>query len=144
MQKMVYLGALCDDMQEQSVSLPPEKVPVIREKVIRSLVSKSMFASDCHSLLGSFSICILMIKWDCEHLQSFQRGFLSQRRKKSSTQEIIITLGILWWWTRKENLLSHCHLVPTFWTMVTSNASWLGLGTHCKGRMVQGDCSSMH
>lgn len=92
-QKMLHLGALFDT-QEQSVLLPPEKVPVIREKASKALMSKRMLASDCYSLLGSFSVCIPMIKWSRWHLRVFQHGFLSQWRKKTLTQDIIITLDM--------------------------------------------------
>ena len=75
-QRMVYLGALFST-PERAVSLPPEKIPALIQKVKRALESHSMSASDCLSLTGSLASCIPMIKWARWHLRDFQLGFLA-------------------------------------------------------------------
>lgn len=139
-QKMIYLGALFDTLRK-AVSLPPEKIPIITGKVKRALGSKSMSASECLSLLGTFSSCIPMVKWARWHLRGFQQGFLSQWRRRSLSQEILITMSMkssLWWWTRPPNLQNHCHLGPISWITLTSDASRLGWGAHFRDQLIQG------
>lgn len=139
-QEMTYLGAFFN-APEKAVSLPSEKIPTLIWKVKRAMASHSMSASDCLSLLGSLSSCIPMVKWARWHLRAFQLGFLSQWRKDHPDQRILIapaTKSSLWWWTRPSNLLVHCSLGPISWTVLTTDASWLGWGAHYQDQLVQG------
>lgn len=145
-QRMIYLGAMFDT-REGTVSLPSLKMRIIIQKMLKTIASRYLTASQCLSLIGTMSACIPMIPWAHWHLRYFQMGFLAQWKKQRLSQTILLTGAMrrsLHWWTLPENLSKPRHLGSLFWITVMSDASGQGWGAHCGETRIQGrwSCST--
>ena len=139
-QRLVYLGAQFDTV-ENSISLPLEKIPVVRERILPALSSPRLKASQCLKIIGTMVSTAPMVKWALWHMRPFQKGFLQQWNTEEKDQYIHISSSMrysLLWWLQRRNLLN-CHsLVPVSWTIITTDASNSGWGAHCLTEMTQG------
>lgn len=86
-QQMIYLGAMFNT-QEGTVSLPPPKLRIVIQRMIKVIRSPYLMASQCLSLIGTMSSCIPLIPWAHWHLMYFQTGFSSSPCLPSDCQPL--------------------------------------------------------